>query len=152
MQSNNINFENSIGPWMGKTVKIVEYYLQEGFQNANLDLTKEQMIVLKKLSEEDGLSQNKLARLTFRDKSSLARLLAKMELKKYIYRKQSEEDKRTNEVFITKEGASVFRKTRPVIQKIIDIMERDITKEEKELMIKILKKVQFNFTAKAVSL
>ena len=87
-QNNHVDFENSIGPWLGKTVKIVEYYLQERFNTHNLDLTKEQMIVLKRLHDKDGLSQNELAFLTLRNKSSLTRLLSKMEKKNYIIRKQ----------------------------------------------------------------
>ncbi|TMM52116.1 MarR family transcriptional regulator [Maribacter algarum] len=147
-----IDFEKSIGPWLGKTVKIVDYYLQEAFQNAGLDLTKEQMIVLKKLHEKDGLNQNELAFLTYRDKSSLARLLAKMESKKYVVRKQSAEDKRSNEVFLTKEGREMFKRTRPVIKSIMDVMEQDISKKEKQQIIGILKKVQFSITAKVASL
>ena len=74
-----VDLENSVGPWIGKTTKIVDYYLHEALQQHGLDLTKEQMIVLKKLHQKDGLNQNELASLTWRDKSSLARLLTKME-------------------------------------------------------------------------
>ena len=146
-----VDFERSIGPWLGKTVKMVDYFLQEAFQNAGLDLTKEQMIVLKKLHEKDGLNQNELASLTYRDKSSLARLLSKMESKKYVYRKQGITDKRNKEVFLTNEGRDIFRKTRPVIKAIMDVMEQNVSKEEKQQIIHILKKVQSNFTANAAS-
>ena len=81
-ENENIDFENSIGPWLGRTVKIIEYYLQEAFNKQEIDLTKEQMIVLKKLSDQNGLNQNELAFLTLRNKSSLTRLLSKMERKR----------------------------------------------------------------------
>lgn len=141
-----IDFETSIGPWLGRTVKLVDYHLQEAFAANGLDLTKEQMIVLKTLQAQDGINQNELAGLTFRDKSSLARLLSKMEGKNYIVREQSEEDKRNNEVFITSHGAAIFEKTRPVIQEIIDIMERGMHADDKTMMIENLKKIQNNFT------
>ena len=140
-----IDFENSIGPWLGKTVKIVDYQLFEAFTKANLDLTKEQMVVLKKLHHENGLNQNKLAFLTYRDKSSLARLLSKMEIKGYLIRKQNSTDKRINEVFLTPKGRQVYEKTRPVIREIIATMEAGITEEEKQLVIKTMQKVQNNF-------
>lgn len=141
-----IDFENSIGPWLGKTVKLVDYHMYEAFSEAKLDLTKEQMIVLKKLHIKDGLNQNELAFLTYRDKSSLARLLSKMESKSYITRKQSNQDRRSNEVFLTDAGRDVYKKTRPVIKNLIDNMEHGITEEEKQQIIHILKKVQSNFT------
>lgn len=146
-----IDFESSIGPWLGRTVKLVDYHLQEAFDAHGLDLTKEQMIVLKTLHGQDGINQNELACLTFRDKSSLARLLSKMEGKNYIKRMQSEEDKRNNEVFITSDGAEIFERTRPVIQGIIDIMEHGIAVEDKTLMIENLKKIQNNFQTKLES-
>ena len=73
MKSNEIeiDFDNSIGPLLSKTVKILDFFVQEYFNRATLDLTKEQMVVLKKLSFEDGLNQNELAFLTLRNKSSL---------------------------------------------------------------------------------
>lgn len=141
-----IDFEKSIGPWLGKTVKLVDYHMHEAFCEAKLDLTKEQMVVLKKLHIKDGLNQNELAFLTYRDKSSLARLLSKMESKNYITRKQSNEDRRSNEVFLTDTGRDVYKKTRPVIKNLIDNMECGITEEEKRQIIHILKKVQSNFT------
>ncbi len=146
------DFENSIAPWLGKTVKIVEYHLQETFDQHHIDLTKEQMIVLKKLHNKDGLNQNELAFLTLRNKSSLTRLLRKMEKKKYISRKQSKVDKRINNVYLTDLGKEIFKKTRPVIQKIIDVMEQHITEKEKQQIIHTLKKIQFNFNSKEPSL
>lgn len=150
MKSENeiVDFENSIGPWLGKTVKIVDYYLQESFNKNELDLTKEQMIVLKKLHDQNGLNQNELAFLTLRNKSSLTRLLSKMENKKYITRKQGSGDKRINRVYITKSGKAIFSKTRPVINRLINRMEKNISKEEKNQIINILEKIQQNFNSK----
>lgn len=141
----NVDFENSIGPWLGKTVKLIEYHLQERFKEANLDLTKEQMIVLKRLHDKDGLSQNELAFLTLRNKSSLTRLLTKMEKKNYIFRKQSKEDKRINQVFITPIGKEAFAQSRPAIQDTLTTLELNVTNEEKQQIIQTLKKIQQNF-------
>ncbi|MEP3209257.1 MAG: MarR family transcriptional regulator [Maribacter sp.] len=140
-----IDFERSIGPWLGRTMKLLDYHMHEALQSAGLDLTKEQMVVLKKLHQKDGLNQNELAFLTYRDKSSLARLLSKMERKKYIIRKQSTDDKRVNQVFLTKTGRATYLKTRPVIKKLINKMEQNISTEEKVQMIDLLQKVQVNF-------
>jgi len=139
-----IDFEKSIGPWLGRTMKMVDYRLLEAFQLANIDLTKEQMVVLKKLHEQDGINQNELAFLTYRDKSSLARLLSKMEKKEYIRRQKDSEDKRANNVFLTNHGRTIFSKTRPVIQSVINRMENTISESEKKQIISILKKVQTN--------
>lgn len=150
--STKIDFENSIGPWLGRTVKLMEFYLQEQFNADGLSLTKEQMIVLKKLHDKNGIIQNNLALLTLRDKSSLARLLSKMETKGYIYREQSESDKRVNHVFITDTGRDIFTKSRPAIKNTLDTLENNLSKEEKEQIIKTLKKVVHNFDSNIESL
>ena len=147
-----IDFEASIAPWLGKTSKIIDYYILEEMQEKGIDLTKEQMIVLKKLHDQDGLPQNDLAFLTLRNKSSLTRLLVKMEKKDYIERKQGQNDKRINHVFLTDIGKEVFKKTRPLIKDIIATMEKDISVPEKKQMIALLKKIQYNFTSKQPSL
>ena len=151
-EESNVDFENSIGPWLGKTIKILEYYLQERFNDHSLDLTKEQMIVLKRLHDKDGLSQNELAFLTLRNKSSLTRLLSKMEKKNYIVRKQCKEDKRINHVFLTEFGEETFKKTKPAIKEMMEIMEQNISNSEKQQMIKTLKKIQHNFDSDIESL
>ena len=141
-----IDFEKSIGPWLGRTVKMVEYHLHEALQKSGFDLTKEQMVVLKTLYEEDGLNQNELACLIYRDKSSLARLLSKMENKKFIERKPSIVDKRVNQVFITPYGRNTFERVKPLMLKLIQRMEHAISETEKQQIITILKKVQTNLS------
>lgn len=141
------DFEESIAPWLGKTVKIVDYFFHEELLKEGLDITKEQMVVLKKLNEQDGRNQNELAFLTLRNKSTLTRLLTKMENKKYIIRQQSQEDRRVNNIYITPLGREIYQKAKPVIFKIIDTMERNISEEEIDQMIRTLQKIQYNFTS-----
>ena len=141
-----VDFEESIAPWLGKTSKILDYYMQEVLLRNGIDLSKEQMVVLKKLHEQNGRNQNELAFLTLRDKSSLTRLLGKMENKKYILRKQSEQDRRVNHVFITPLGREIYQKTRPIMREMIARMEENITNDEINQMINTLKKIQYNLT------
>ena len=142
-----VDFEGSIAPWLGKTSKIIDYHIHDALQEHGLDLSKEQMIVLKKLHDKDGLAQNDLAFLTLRNKSTLTRLLVKMERKGFITREQSATDKRSNHVYLTEAGKEIYKKTRPLIKNIISAMEQNLTQAEKAQIIEILKKVQFNLTA-----
>ena len=147
-----IDFESSIAPWLGKTSKIIDYYIHDALQRQGLDLSKEQMIVLKKLHDKDGLAQNDLAFLTLRNKSSLTRLLVKMEHKGFIDRKQSSKDKRSNHVYLTDAGRAIFKKARPVIKEVIKTMEKQLSPNEIDQFITTLKKIQFNLTAEKASL
>ena len=129
------DLDSSLAPWIGKTSKIVDYYLQDALQQHGFILTKEQFVVLKKLSAKDGLNQNELASLLYRDKSTMARLLAKMEEKGLVRREQSNKDKRINKIYITEKGKLTFEKTLPVVSRMINVLEHNITQTEKELII-----------------
>jgi len=142
-----VDFDTSVGRWIGSTAKMVDNYLHEAFQRQGLDLSKEQMVVLKKLHENDGLIQNELAYLTLRDKSSLARLLAKMERKNYITREQDEFDKRVNLVFLTETGRTTFRRTQPILVGLKEIMEKNIKEEEIYQLTTTLKSIQRNINS-----
>jgi DNA-binding MarR family transcriptional regulator len=87
-----------------------------------------------------------------RNKSSLTRLLSKMEKKQYINRKQNKDDKRINLVYLTGLGKEVFKKTKPVIQEMITKMEQNISDSEKQQIIKTLKKIQLNFDSEIGSI
>jgi len=151
-EEENIDFEKAIGPWLGKTVKLVDYFLQESLNELNLRLTKEQVIVLKRLHDQDGMNQNELAFITLRNKSSLTRLLTNMEGNGYIIRKKSDIDKRINHVFLTQLGKDTFLKIRPVLKNVMTTIEQDVTEQEKEQIINILKKIQHNFNSKIESI
>ncbi len=142
-----VDFDKSVGRSIGMSSKMVDNYLHEAFQAEGLDLSKEQMVVLKKLHERDGLIQNELAFLTLRDKSSLARLLAKMERKSYITRVQDDFDRRVNRVFLTETGRITFRRTQPIIVGLKKIMEKNIAEEEIFQLINILERIQQNISS-----
>ena len=151
-EEKNIDFENAIGPWLGKTVKLVDYFLQESLNELNLGLTKEQMIVLKRLHDQDGMNQNELAFITLRNKSSLTRLLTNMEANGYITRKKSDIDKRIKHVYLTKYGKDIFLKIRPILKNVMSTIEQDVTEQEKAQIIATLKKIQHNFNSKIESI
>lgn len=146
-----IDFDNSLGPWLGRTMKMVEYRLHSEFAKEGLDITKEQMIVLKKLYEHDGLNQNELAELTYRDKSSLTRLLGTMERKGYIRKERSPDDKRVNYVYLTDSGNRMWHKTKPVAQLVVQYMQADLNDQEIEQLKAILKKIQGSLTITAAA-
>jgi len=107
-------------PTMGRLMRELHVIISREFKSNNIQLSKEQAIVLKKLYEVNGRPQSDLAFLTSSDKTSLTRLLSKMESKRLIKRKQSKIDKRVNLIFITKKGLSEFEKARPVILNVVD--------------------------------
>src|SRR5690606_7499768 len=64
----------------------------------------EQWTLLYYLWIEEGRTQQELAFLTFRDKPSISRLINNLEKLKLVMRVNDKEDKRSNLIFLTKQG------------------------------------------------
>lgn len=141
-----MDLESTLGPWLGRTMKMMDYYFQDSFKKANINLTKQQWIVLKQLSVNDGIPQNELAYITERDKTSIARLISLMEKKNLVARIPSKTDKRINLIHLTTNGKQTFEQTYPTVHTIIKTLQKDLTPEEVESTIKVLKKIQSNLT------
>ena len=139
--------DQSIIPWMGKTIKALDFYISEQFANEGITLTKAQFVLLRVLTRNDGIPQNDLAFITNRDKTSLTRLIHTMERKGFVTRKSSKEDKRINLVFLTKTGKKVIKDANPTLRKINEQVHSELTGEEIESTIETLKKIGENINA-----
>jgi DNA-binding MarR family transcriptional regulator len=140
------DLEKTLTPWIGKTAKLMSIYITDKFKTHGIDLTKEQMLLLKCLHEEDGQVQNSLAEITERDKASLARLVSTMEKKNMVARIPGTGDRRINRIFLTRDGRKIFEATLPVIAEIMNGLQQGISEEEINAAIETLKKVQKNLT------
>ncbi len=138
------NQNEKLVKWIGKTAKIMGAYANDKLMEHNISLTKTQVIVLKNLSPSEGISQNDLAYITERDKTSLTRLINTMEKKQLVYRTNSEVDKRINLIHMTDLGKELLSQANPIIEKIEQEIIKGISSKEIELAIQILRQVQAN--------
>ena len=142
---NKSDFNKTIGPWIGKTSKMMHMYISNVFQKNNIQVTKEQWVVLKILHEDNnGLIQNDLACITGRNKASLTRLINVMEKNNLVARIPSKTDARKNLIFITKNGKQLFLKMKPLMLQSINNLQQGISPEEKEIFINVMRKIQNN--------
>lgn len=140
----NLDLENTLMPWLGKTTKMMDSFIQDLFSYYKIDLTKKQWIVLKRLSQQDGLPQQELALITGRDKASLARLINTMEKKGLVARIPSKEDRRVNYIYMTKRGENIFEQTKPIIKEVLDNLQESIPYTKISETIEVIKTVQSN--------
>lgn len=139
-----IDIDKTLMPWIGRSMKVIDYFIMDKFSENGIGLTKVQWLLLKILYEMNGESQHNLAFLTNRDKASLTRLLTTMEKKNLVARIPSETDQRVNRIYITTNGEKILKKAQPVIDEIIGEMQEGITEDERMCTIKVLKKLLNN--------
>lgn len=138
------DFEKSLGPWLGKTIKMIEIRIEETLKENGIDITKVQFLLLKSVHKKEGINQNDLAFYTNRNKSSLARVINSLEKKNYIARIPAKHDKRINQLFITSKGQQIIDIAKPHFINMANTIENGLTKEEIENTINTLKKIQTN--------
>jgi DNA-binding MarR family transcriptional regulator len=139
-----IEFKDSLGPWFGKTMKLIESKIEEALSENDIDLSKMQFIILKNIEEYEGICQNELAFFAKRDKSSLTRMINTLINKGYITKCSSEEDKRKNHIHLTTKGKEIIKIGTPHFHAMALTIEKNLTQEEIEFTKNILKKIQIN--------
>ncbi len=148
---NKSDFNKTLAPWIGKTSKMMDMYIADVFQRNNIQVTKQQWVVLKILHEDnDGISQNDLAFITNRNKASLTRLLNVMEKNTLVARIPSKEDSRKKLIFIIKNGKNLFLKMKPLMLESIETLQEGVTDDEKKIFIRIMTKIQDNLKNQSI--
>jgi len=95
----------------GKASTAIARRLQKKFNTSGLNLTIEQWSVLYHLWKEDGISQQELCNATFRDKPSITRLVDNLEKLNLVRRVASENDRRINRIYLTKQAQKLQEET-----------------------------------------
>ena len=140
----NLQLENTLVPWVGRTGKMILIHLNQKLSEMGYNLTGKQWILLKILHAKDGRPQHELADVTARDKASLVRLINNMEKRALVKRIQDLNDKRINRIFLSDKGKQVYSESLPVIASLFAQVQEDITPEEIDQVIDIMKRVQQN--------
>ena len=92
-----IDYTNTLGPWIGKTYKMLDCYMESVLLENGIEISKQQWLILNLVNNNKGISQNELARFANRDKTSVTRFISNLESKAYLKRESSKKDKRVKD-------------------------------------------------------
>ena len=143
--------KKSIVPHIGKTGKLISVYVQSELRAAGFNLTVQQWVLLKLLSQHDGQIQNDLALITERNKASLTRLITNMEKKGFIRREVTATDARAKYVYLTKDGQTVYSQTLPTIKRAFKKMQMGISSDEINIALNVIERIQENIKLNSLS-
>ena len=120
MMTNEISYASEFYSFLtGRVSTAIGRRLQRNFKESGLHITAEQWSVLYYLWESEGLSQQDIAKLTFRDKPSVSRLISNLEKQKLLVRVCSSRDKRANQIYLTAQGHKIKDKCMQQAEKTI---------------------------------
>ncbi len=113
------NFENNIGFLLHDVTRLMKRLFDK--RMSTLNLTRSQWWVLNFLYFNEGINQSDFSILLDIEKAPLSRLLARMEKKGWLERRNDKNDKRIKNLFLS-------RNIKPVIMDIRDMA--NLTREE----------------------
>lgn len=125
----------------GRASTAINRRLYRDFRAHDIALTPEQWVVLQFLSIKDGISQQELANVTYKDKPSITRLLDNLEKHSLIARLSDKMDKRSNLIHLTKAGEILHQKAKDIVLQTMQVALNNISEEEIRKGEKILKKI-----------
>lgn len=115
--------------------------LNNAFQQSGVTITTDQWVVLKCLSQEDGISQSELADRVDKDKASITRILDIMQKNGLIKRCDDESDRRSYCIYLTEAGERTEKKLKSVVQTTGQEIFRNLDSEEMKELRRLLLKV-----------
>ncbi|MBM6874434.1 MarR family transcriptional regulator [Fusobacterium mortiferum] len=110
----------------------------------NLKLSIGQPKVFDFLKDHDGCIQKEIAVGCQIEPASVTSILLTMEKRGFIERRSINENRRSHYVFLTEEGKRIANLVREAMLKVEEQVLENFTIEEKELLIKLLKKANYN--------
>ena len=121
-----------------KAIKTYRQHAQAQLRESGLNITVDQWLLLKALSDNPEATQNELAEAVFKDKASVTRIIDILVQSGWLEREEDENNLRRWRLKITRKGKALMEKVMPVVQKyrrtaLKDISEADLQKAEKVL-------------------
>ena len=128
----------------GKASTAIARRLQKNFKQNNVDITIEQWSVLYHLWKEDGRSQQQLCNATFRDKPSITRLVDNLEKLNLVKRVASENDRRINMIYLTRQAQKLEEETMQIADETLNEALKGVAPERIEVCKEVLQIVYDN--------
>jgi DNA-binding MarR family transcriptional regulator len=119
-------------------------YLAEVFKKNNVNLTAEQYLVMDTLWNEGTLTQQEIAFIIQKDKNSVTQFIDNLEKKGLVTRSVSKEDRRVNNIVVTKEGMALKDSTKQLAIETMNKALEGISEENVLIFVDVLKKVCAN--------
>lgn len=135
---------------LDRTARKVKQYAQQQFKTGEFDVTVDQWLVLKNLSENEILSQTELANLVFKDNPTLTRIIDLLCKKGYVERVPHPQDRRSFQLHLTDSGLAKVKELKPKILEIREKAWENLTTRDFEEFKRILDTIYQNLDGQVI--
>jgi len=146
MKNKDYKLEDSLGYVVGRAARSLGTRLNRNFADAGYDVTCEQWGVLVNLWNRNGQTQQELASMTCKDKTSMTRLIDGLEKRKIVVRTPDQVDRRQKHIYLTDKGKAFQQELLKIVQKTLAEAQSNINTKDMAVCKKVLGRVYENLT------
>ncbi|WXR62521.1 MarR family transcriptional regulator [Peptostreptococcaceae bacterium AGR-M142] len=134
--------------FISKTKKKMSEFIERKLKEKNLnDLVPSYGNILTVLYDNGGrLNMKEIGALLGKDKSTITALINKLIKLDYVMKEKSKTDKRVTYIVLTKKAREIEDKFNKISKSVNQTAYKDFTDEEKEIFLRLLKKLNTNFS------
>lgn len=136
------NIKEPIGKYISQIYRKGRSFINKGLLEH--DMGYGQMLFLIQLYKQDGISQEDLTKKLSIDKGTTARSIKKLEQEGFVVRSKDEHDKRAYKIYLTDKSKEKQEAVCNALQEWETTLTENITEEERDTLINILKKICIN--------
>jgi len=126
--------------------KMIEFIEKKLYENGMDDIVPSSGNILTALYEHnEKLTMSKIAKIIGKDKSTVTPLVSKLLSLGYIEKENDEKDKRITYIVLTEKGKQLESKFNAISSEVYKTAYKNFSEEEKEIFLKLLKKLNNNF-------
>ena len=131
---------------MGRAARSLGTRLNRNFAESGYDVTCEQWAVLVNLWYKNGQTQQELAGITCKDKTSVTRLIDGLEKRKIVVRTPDKIDRRQKRIYLSDKGKAFQQELLHIVKKTLQEAQQRVNARDMATCKKVLKKVYENLT------
>lgn len=135
---------DSFGYLSNRAASSILKSMREQLKQAGVEMPPEQMMILFRLWEKDGLNQKELNEGLFKNKATITRGINSLEKYNLAIRVTDEKDKRNKKVYLTHKGKEMESIVKSIAHQTQNNAIEGISNRDLDICIKVLNKIYEN--------
>lgn len=118
--------------------------LRKDFLASGFDLTPEQWAVMRRIRDNEGLSQSQLGEKTYKDRHNINRIINILEKRGYVERRPDKTDKRAYRLSLTAAGIDLLDRSTPTVVAHFEKRFSGISEADLAVLRRVLERIVDN--------
>lgn len=142
------NLNDTLLYTLDKCFRTYHQFAQKNVRKAGYDITIDQWLILKSLSENTNLTQNELTKVVFKDAASISRIVELLVKRDYLTREIDKSDRRKISLKLTEKGQRITIEVNEIALKnraaALNNIDVRVIEDTKKILYQIIKNCHEN--------